>query len=117
MTKQEEPPVLQPMLSLASAAQLVYQAATKLEDPDEQTLNNVARVIAMGMKVFVCEPGKNCSEPDLLMYDEIVQGDFEGGGVTLTFNDGRPSLANLCMRHADLLWAIAETRAVYGSEM
>lgn len=117
MTKQKEVPALQRMLSLASAAQLAYQAATKRQDPGEETLNNVARVIAMGMNVFVCEPGKNCSQPHVLMYDEIVQGDFEGGGVTLTFNDGRPSLANLCMRHADLRRAIAETRAVYGREM
>lgn len=116
MTNQKKPPALQPMLSLASAAQLAYQAVTKREDPDEGTLNNVARVIAIGMKVFVCEPGKSCSEPDLLMYDEIAQGDFEGGGVTLTFSDGRPSLANLCMRHADLRRAIAEIRAVYGGE-
>jgi hypothetical protein len=116
MTKQEEPPAPQPMLSLATAVQLAYRAAKKREDPDEETLNAVARLIAMRIKVFACEPGKCCSEPDLLMHDEIFQGEFEGGGVTLTFHDGRPGLENLCMRHADLGWAIAETRAVYGRE-
>lgn len=101
------------MLSLATGAQLAYSAATKNKDPDEETLNNVARLIATRIKVFVCEPGKCCSEPDLLTHDEVFQGEFEGGGVTLTYNDDRPSLTNLCMRHADLGHAIAEIRGAY----
>jgi hypothetical protein len=36
-----EPPALEPMLSLAEAAKRVYWAATKREDPAEETLNNV----------------------------------------------------------------------------
>ena len=79
MTKEKEAPALQPMLSLATAVQRAYSAATKREDPSEDTLNSVPRVIAMHVTVFVCEPGKSCCDPDLLMHDEIFQGTSREG--------------------------------------
>ena len=113
MVEKEEPPALQPMLSLAAAAQLAYWAATKRENPDGDALNSVARIIAMHVKVFACASGKGCANPALLMLDELHDADFEGGGTTLTFRDGRPPITNVCLHHADLGQAFAEVSAVY----
>jgi hypothetical protein len=100
------------MLSLAEAAKLAYRAATKRENPTEQPLNNVARIIAARIRIFACEPG-DCANPAMVMPDEVFEGEFEGGGMTLNFKDARPSLTNLCMLHKDLGEAIAEVRAAY----
>jgi hypothetical protein len=107
-----QPPALDPMLSLTTAARLAYKAAMNRE-AGEQTLNTVARMIASRFSVFASADRESHANPARIMPDEVFEGDFQRGGDTLNFKDGRPRLTNLCMRRADLEKAIAEIRALY----
>ena len=51
--------------------------------------------------------------PGRIMPDEVLEGDFQGGGDTLNFKDGRPPLRNVCMRRVDLDKAIGDIRTLY----
>jgi hypothetical protein len=118
LDEKKEPPALQPLIPLAKAAQLAYAAAAQGAEAAEDKLNNVARAIATRFGVFECGPGKSCGPtPNLLMPDEIIEGDFGGGGLTLSFRDGRPNLRNLCIRTADLGRAIAEVSHLFKSKV
>jgi len=116
MTRKMEPPVLQPMLSLAVAARLAYRAAMNRE-ATESVLNTVARMIAARITVFASTEGHSYANPARIMPDEVVEGRFHDGGTTLDFKDGRPSLTNLCMKRVDLDRAIAEVRALYNNRV
>jgi hypothetical protein len=104
------------LLSLPTAARLVYQAAIgKRDAPSEDTLNNIARMIAARTRVFACVSGEEPDMPAMLMPDEVFEGHFEAAGERLTFNDGRPTLTNLCLRHSELGKVIAEITVLYKS--
>jgi len=108
--KREKP---QPMISLAIVAKLAYLSATGGEQLDEEVLNNVARAIADSVDVFDCRPIESGAKPTLVTSDEVRSGDFGGGGVTLNFNDGRPSRTNLCVRVLDVSRVIVEMNHLF----
>lgn len=86
-------------------------------EASEAVLNTVARMIAARITVFTSADGHSYVNPARIMPDEVAEGRFHDGGATLGFKDGRPSLANLCMRRADLDRAIAEVRALYNKSV
>ncbi len=90
-----------PVLSLASAALVVYLKASNRGSPDAQALDEVARMIATRTRVFTCS-SDSFSEPRPLSADEAFQGQFEGGGTHIRFSDGRKTLTHLCVRFEDL---------------
>jgi hypothetical protein len=98
----------QPMIALAIVAKLAYQAVTGSEQADEEILNNVAAAIAGWVDVFDCRPVQSGGEPILLASHEVRSGSFGGGGMTLDFNDGRPSKSNLCIGANDVSRVIVE---------
>src|ERR1043166_231859 len=98
----------QPMIALAIVAKLAYQAVTGSEQADEEILNNVAAAITGWVDVFDCRPVQSGGEPILLASHEARSGSFGGGGMTLDFNDGRPSQANLCIGVNDVSRVIVE---------
>jgi hypothetical protein len=89
------------MLGLANAALVVYRKATGALHADAETLNRVARMIAMRVRVFTCA-GAACSDPRPLSAEETYVGEFEGGGTRIRFADGRAAITNLCVRFEDL---------------
>src|ERR1041385_6626418 len=98
----------QPMIALAIVANLAYQAVTGSEQADEEILNNVAAAIAGWGDVFYCRPVQSWGEPILFASHEVCSGSFGGGGMTLDFNDGRPSKSNLCIGVNDVSRVIVE---------
>src|ERR1051326_1543627 len=98
----------QPMIALAIVAKLAYQAVTGTEQADEEILNNVTAAIAGWVDDFACRPGQSGSEPILLASHEVRSGSFGGGGMTLDFNDGRPSKSNLCIGVNDVSRVLVE---------
>ena len=90
-----------PILSLASAAIVVYRKATCHEHPDRDALNYIARMIAMRTPVFACSSDR-CSDPRPLTPDEVFEGQFEGGGTRISYTDGRKPITHLYMRFEDL---------------
>jgi hypothetical protein len=111
--EKKEPRAPHAMISLAIVAELAYRAATNNQEADENALNNVARAIAGCIDVFECEADQYGAKPHLLMRDEVVQGHFRGGGLTLNFNDGRASRTNLSIRATDLSRAIVEINHLF----
>ena len=79
-----QPPALDPMLSLTTAARLAYKAAMNRE-AGEQTLNTVARMIASRFSVFASADRESHANPARIMPDEVFEGDFQRGGDTLNF--------------------------------
>ena len=103
----------QAMMSLAIVAELAYRSATSGQDADEATLDKVARAIAACIDVFECPVRKSEGQPKRLTPEEVRQGHFRGGGLTLGFNDGRSSRTNLCIRVTDLSRAIVEINHLF----
>ena len=103
-----------PILSLASAAIVVYRQATNGEHPDLDVLNYIARMIAMRAPVFACSSAR-CSDLRALTPDEVFEGQFEDGGTRISYRDGRKRIASLCMRFEDLPRVIDQIASVYKS--
>lgn len=110
MSEKKEPDALRPFLSLSMAARIVHAATGKQGLPDEDTLNDLARAIAVRTRVFARYG--DAEDVALVMPSEVAEGDFEGGGTTLTFSDGRPPLDGLSILHADLWKIVDEMRGV-----
>jgi hypothetical protein len=104
-----------PMMALAIVVELAYRTATNGQDGDEKTLNNIARAIAACIDIFEFPVPTSDGQPKLLTHDEVRQGHFGGGGLTLKFNDGRPDRRNLCIQLTDLSRAIVEVNRFFKS--
>lgn len=105
--KEKEPDALRPFLSLAMAARIFYAARKKQgPPPSEEQLNNLSRMIAGRTRLFARYGDGD--DYALVMPSEVAEGDFEGGGTTLTFPDGRPVLTHLAILHADLAKVIED---------
>lgn len=111
MPAKQEKPALQPYLPLSRAARIVHRAATNLAGADEQTLNHIARMIAARTRVFALDAG--IDNYFQLLPDEVLEGRVEGGGSAVTFDDRRPRLQGLAIRHSELGMLIGAIRQAY----
>ena len=104
-----------PILSLTSAAIVVYRKATeKVDHPDSDALNCIARMIAMRAPIFACS-SERCSDLRLLTPYEVFEGQFEGGGTQISYRDGRNAITHLCMRFEDLPLVIEQITSLHKS--
>src|SRR5688572_27670637 len=71
-----------PILSLATAAIVVYRKAIKGDYPDSDALDYIARMIAVRAPIFACS-SERCSDLRLLTPDEVFEGQFEDGGTQI----------------------------------
>jgi hypothetical protein len=101
-----------PILSLASAALVVYRKASRGLHPDSDALNYIARMIAMRAPVFAGS-SERCSDLRLLTPDEVFEGQFEGGGTQISYGDGRNTITHLCMRFEDLPRVVDQITSLY----
>lgn len=99
------------LMPLSQAALEAYVAATGEQATSVDTLNTVARAIALRIRVFTRELGSN--EFDLVWPNEIAEGKMLFGGEALQFADGRPALENLSIHRNDLATAVREVKRRY----
>ena len=102
---------LQALMSLATAARMVYARATGRHTDDVQTLNEVARLIAAHARIFELNIDKT-AQP--LSTQILAAGRFEGGGESLHFKNRVP-IHGLAIRRVDLGDAEEEVRKSYGT--
>jgi hypothetical protein len=103
-----------PILSLSSAAMVVYRKTTNGDHPETDALNYIARMIAMRIPVFACSSDR-CSDLRPLSPDEVFEGQFEAGGTRISYLDGRTPMTRLCMRFEDLPRVIDQVASLYKS--
>ena len=109
----QEPPALQPMLSLAIAAKLDLQGRHEPRGRRTDAEHGGANDRTSASKSLHPRMATSTLIPASIMPDEVLEGDFQGGGDTLNFKDGRPPLRNVCMRRVDLDKAIGDIRTLY----
>ena len=112
--KQKAPAIrLQGLMSLATAARMVYARATGRHTDDLRTLNEVARLIAMKTPIVVLSIDKTAIS---VSAETLSAGQFENGGEVLQFKDSnRPPIHALAIRRVDLWDAEEEVRRIYGA--
>ena len=104
---------LQGLMSLASAARMVYARATGSHTDDMRTLNEVARLIAGHTRIFVLDIDKTAMS---VSPETLAAGQFENGGEALHFKDSQRSpIHALAIRRVDLWDAEEEVRRIYGT--
>jgi hypothetical protein len=98
------------MLTLGTAARLVYAGATGKHANDDKTLDKVARLIASRTRIYTRQDGEIIG----LLPDEVLAGSFEEGGASLRFPDPkRPPIRELAIDAIELGRLIDEIRQVY----
>lgn len=112
MTDRKSGRDLQVLLPLDSAARLIYARVTGRHTSDDETLNNVARLIATRICVYSMKADETAK---LVSADSLASGHFADGGASLRFKDPkRPPVKSLAIRRVDLWDVEDEVRQVYG---
>ena len=102
---------LQALMSLATAARMVYAKATGRHTDDMRTLNQVARLIATQTRIFELNIDKTAMP---ISAETLSAGEIEDGGDSLRFAN-RPPVSPLAIRRVDLWDAEQEVRKIYGA--
>jgi len=102
---------LRGLMSLASAARMVYARATGRHTDDVATLNNVARLIAAHTRIFELSIDKTAMS---VSTETLAAGQLEDGGESLQLKNRAP-IRGLAIRRVDLWDAQDEVRKIYGT--